>query len=115
MLVAGFGAISLGGPVGSVPTHYCRGSKNWARRPSAVESHLGRMIRPWTVGIYQIVPHYLTYCRNLCILSTSYFCTGRRDMLKARPGLSARLQTIRNSCADLRRDCGPGCPALSGP
>ena len=36
-----------------------------------LESHFGRMIRPGTVGTYpQLTPHYLTYCRNLCILST---------------------------------------------
>ena len=73
MLAAGFGAISLDGlKVGSIPTNYCRGSRNWARRFTGVgEATKGRMIRPRTVGTYpQLTPHYLTYCRDLCTLST---------------------------------------------
>ena len=116
MLVAGFGAISLGG------RKWVRFPRTNAQVPETGEkvrrrlgSHLGRIMRPRTVGTYpQLVP-LLARFRNMCILPTCYFGIGSWKIQSARDALNARLQIIRNSCAGLRRDCGPGCPALTGP
>ena len=73
MLAASFGAISLedGRKWVRFPSTTAEAPETGERVRRRLESHFGRMIRPGTVGTYpQLTPHYLTYCRNLCILST---------------------------------------------